>query len=155
MWLLLIFIAIPLIEIGLFIQLGGFLGLWPTLAIVLITAIIGSWLVRAQGLQAMANIRNSMSGLADPSEALANGAMILLAGVLLLTPGFFTDGVGFLLMFPPFRLAAFRFARSRMNVVHFSVGGVEQPYGQSRSNVIDGEFEEIDAKNDHTPPPYH
>ena len=148
MWLLLIFIAIPLIEIGLFIQLGGFLGLWPTLSIVLITAIIGSWLVRAQGSQAMANIRNSMSGLSDPSEALAHGAMILLAGVLLLTPGFFTDGVGFLLMFPPFRLAAFRFARSRMNVVSFSVGGAEQPYGQNQGNVIDGEFEEIDPKND-------
>lgn len=155
MWLLLFFIAIPLIEIGLFIQLGGFLGLWTTLAVVLITAIIGSWLVRTQGAQAIANIRSSFSELSDPSEALAHGAMILLAGVLLLTPGFFTDAVGFLLMVPPFRLFAFHFVKSRMNVVSFSVGGAQQQYPNQQSNVIDGEFTEISPENDTTDQPKH
>ncbi len=155
MWLLLFFIAIPLIEIGLFIELGGFLGLWPTLSIVLITAIIGSWLVRTQGAQAMANIRSSFSELSDPSEALAHGAMILLAGVLLLTPGFFTDAVGFLLMVPAFRLIAFRFVRSRMNVVSFSVGGAQQQYPNQPTDVIDGEFTEVKPENSGSDLPKH
>jgi UPF0716 protein FxsA len=147
MWLLLMFILIPLIEIGLFIQLGGFLGLWNTLLVVLITAILGSWLVRTQGAQAIERIRGSFSELNDPTEALAHGAMILFAGVLLVTPGFFTDGVGFLLMFPPFRLAAFNFLRTRVKVASFSVGGAPAHTRPRPSDVIDGEYTEIDPEN--------
>ena len=76
MWLLLLFIAVPLIEIGLFIQVGGWLGLWPTLGIVLLTAIAGTALVRSQGAQAMAQLRSSFDDLRDPTEPLAHGAMI-------------------------------------------------------------------------------
>merc|ERR1711974_102499 len=120
MWLLLAFIIVPMVEIGLFIQVGGWLGLWPTLAIVLLTAILGTWLVRAQGALALSELRGSLSGQSDPTEALANGAMILVAGVLLLTPGFFTDAVGFALLTPPFRKAAFVYLRKRVKVQTFS-----------------------------------
>ena len=82
MWLLIAFIAVPLIEIGLFIQVGGAIGMWPTLAIVLVTAILGSWLVRSQGAREMANLKSSFSELRDPTEPLANGAMILFSGAL-------------------------------------------------------------------------
>jgi UPF0716 family protein affecting phage T7 exclusion len=98
MWLLLAFIAVPLIEIGLFIKVGGWLTLWPTLGIVLATGIIGTYLVRQQGLKVLSELRNSMSQMRDPLSPLAHGAMILFAGALLLTPGFFTDAVGFLLL---------------------------------------------------------
>ena len=91
MRLLLAFIAVPLIEIGLFIQVGDYIGLWPTLLIVLLTAVIGTSLVRSQGIQALTKLQNSFLTMQNPVEPLAHGAMILFAGALLLTPGFFTD----------------------------------------------------------------
>lgn len=95
MWLLIAFVAVPIIEIALFIQVGGAIGTWPTLGIVVLTAILGTWLVRAQGRLALGNLQRSFSELDDPTEPLAHGAMVLVSGVLLLTPGFFTDGLGF------------------------------------------------------------
>lgn len=89
MYLFLAFLLVPLIEIGLFIQVGGLIGLWPTLGIVILTAVIGTSLVRSQGRLAMGELRRSFSDLDDPTEPLAHGAMILVSGVLLLTPGFF------------------------------------------------------------------
>lgn len=116
MWLLILFIAVPLIEIGLFIQVGGWLGLWPTLAIVLLTALAGTALVRSQGAQVMAQLRTSFDDLRDPTEPLAHGAMILLSGVLLLTPGFFTDAAGFALLIPAVRSLVLRELKKRITV---------------------------------------
>lgn len=149
MWLLFAFIAVPLIEIALFIQIGGAIGVWATLAIVLVTAILGSWLVRSQGAREMANLRKSFSDLQDPTEPLANGAMILFSGALLLTPGFFTDAVGFALLLPPVRAAILQWARSRVNVQSFQMGpGGPQPTRSGPDDrVIDGEFEEVKPRN--------
>jgi len=109
MWLFLLFVSVPLIEIALFIKVGGLIGLWPTLSIVVITAFIGTLLMRTQGANALMRLRQSMERLEDPSEPLADGAMIIFAGALLLTPGFFTDAIGLLLLLPPVRRArAFR-----------------------------------------------
>lgn len=141
MWLLVAFILVPLIEIALFINVGGAIGLWPTLAIVVITAVIGSNLVRSQGAREMSRLKQSFNDLNDPTEPLANGAMILFAGALLLTPGFFTDAVGFALLVPPVRAAAFRGVRQRVNVVEF---GTPRPQHPQRADVIDGDFEVID-----------
>ena len=100
MWLFALFIAVPLIEIALFIQVGGAIGLWWTLGIVVLTAIVGTQLMRAQGALALSQLRDSFGQLNDPTEPLAHGAMILFSGALLLTPGFFTDFVGFALVDP-------------------------------------------------------
>lgn len=129
MWLFLLFVAVPLIEIALFIQVGGLIGLWPTLLVVVVTALAGTWLVRSQGSQALARLRRSMAELSDPSETLAHGAMILFAGALLLTPGFFTDAVGFALLVPAFRRAAFRWLKTRVRMQSFAMGpgGPRQP----------------------------
>ncbi len=143
MWLFLIFIAVPLIEIALFIKVGGILGLWYTLGVVVATAFLGTWLVRTQGIAAMNQVRGSFSQMQDPSEPLANGAMILFAGALLLTPGFFTDAIGFLLLFPPFRAAAFKYVRSRVTVQSFSMGTAPPPHKNPPSDVIDGEYTEV------------
>jgi len=145
MWLLLAFIAVPLVEIGLFIQVGGAIGLWWTLLIVLLTAVAGTWLVRSQGLRAMADLRGSMSSMSDPSRPLAHGAMILFSGALLLTPGFFTDAVGFLLLVPGFRDAVMRRVAARIDVRRFDYGPAGQPQSGPRDRVIDGEFHEVDA----------
>ncbi len=147
MWLLIAFIAVPMIEIALFIQVGGFIGIWWTLLIVLATAITGSYLVRNQGLREMANLQRSFSELNDPTEPLANGAMILFAGALLLTPGFFTDVVGLSLLIPAVRRAAFVWGKARVKVHSFTMGqqgDAQQPQPQqSGDRVIDGDFEDV------------
>ena len=155
MWLFLAFLAVPLIEIALFIQVGGAIGLWPTLGVVVLTAVIGTWLVRTQGAMAMGNLRRSFSELDDPTEPLAHGAMILLAGALLLTPGFFTDGIGFALLMPPVRQAAFEYLRNRVHVQRFDMGpkGPHARPDPHQSDIIDGEFQEIDEDAPHIDPP--
>lgn len=160
MWLFLAFLAVPLIEIALFIQVGGAIGLWPTLAIVVVTAIAGTFLVRTQGTLAMQNVRNSFGTLSDPSEPLAHGAMILFSGALLLTPGFFTDAVGFALLIPAVRRAVFAYVRKRINVQSFHTGPQNphmrhpnQPHHPRDASVIDGEFEEVSQPRDPNAPP--
>ena len=122
MWLFIAFIAVPMIEIALFIQVGQVIGIWWTLLIVLATAVAGTYLVRTQGLRELRNMQQSFSELRDPTEPLANGAMILFAGALLLTPGFFTDIVGLSLLAPPVRKAVFEQMRAKMKVKNFSMG---------------------------------
>jgi UPF0716 protein FxsA len=147
MWLFLAFVTIPIVEIALFIQVGGWLGLWPTLGIVVLTAILGTFLVRAQGLAAIGQIQSSLQNFKDPTEALAHGAMILASGLLLLTPGFFTDAVGFALLVPPVRLALFHWIRSKIKVQSF-VQTSESADRYARTpqgdTIIEGEYSELD-----------
>lgn len=148
MWLFLAFLAVPLIEIALFIQVGGSIGLWPTLGIVILTAILGTWLVRTQGRLAINHLRSSFNELNDPTEPLAHGAMILIAGALLLTPGFFTDAVGFALLTPVFRRAAFQYLRKRVHVARFEMGeNPQDPRKPSRpsDDVIEGDYEDVSS----------
>ncbi|MGR3621225.1 FxsA family protein [Pseudophaeobacter sp.] len=156
MYLFLAFLMVPLIEIGLFIQVGGAIGLWPTLAIVVLTAVLGTSLVRSQGRLALGQMRNSFQTLSDPAEPLAHGAMILFAGALLLTPGFFTDALGFALLMPPVRMAVYRYISKRITVSQFQMGpgsaqGRHSPGGPANhqpnnSDIIDGDFEEVAPK---------
>ncbi|MBJ3761538.1 FxsA family protein [Maribius pontilimi] len=151
MWLFAIFIAVPMIEIALFIQVGGFIGLGWTLMIVLVTALLGTALVRSQGALALNEVRSSFNDMRDPTEALVHGAMILFAGALLLTPGFFTDAVGFALLLPPVRRAAFRFLRDRIEVRHFNQAEQQrrpnpQSHPRGDGDVIDGDFQEVEIK---------
>jgi UPF0716 protein FxsA len=149
MWLFLAFLAVPLIEIALFIQVGGAIGLGWTLAIVVLTALIGTFLMRAQGAIALGQIKSSLSEVRDPTEPLVNGAMILFAGALLLTPGFFTDAVGFALLMPGIRRAAFQAMRSRIKMsgsVNINAGFGNTQKQQHRpmdGDVIDGEYHEL------------
>ncbi len=153
MWLFLAFVGVPLIEIALFIQVGGAIGLWPTLGVVIVTAVIGTTLVRNQGLRAIGNLQRSFAELDNPTEPLAHGAMILFAGALLLTPGFFTDAVGFALLVPKVRMAMFNYLRARVKVQSFSMGAMhggpgaphgEPPRSSGQADIIDGEFSEVD-----------
>ncbi len=149
MWLFLAFLAVPLVEIALFIQVGGILGVWATLLIVIVTAISGGILVRHQGLATLHRVRTDFSRLEDPSEALASGAMILFAGALLLTPGFFTDAVGFALLVPGIRLWLFKQISGRIRM-HAAPGGDGRA---GRDTVIEGEFHEIDPTKTESGPP--
>ncbi|MBI1417227.1 MAG: FxsA family protein [Limimaricola sp.] len=158
MWLFTIFLAIPLIEIALFIVVGGAIGLWPTLAIVLGTAVLGSFLVRQQGARALAELQGSLRSLNDPAAPLAEGAMILLAGALLLTPGFFTDTLGFCLLVPGLRKALFSWLRQNVKVSTFTSQGFEArssngPGRAADDNVIEGDYEEVTAPRRPGQPP--
>ena len=139
MWLLIAFIAVPIIEIALFIQIGGFLGLFPTLAIVVLTAIAGTYLVRTQGLSVLSQLQSRFRELNDPSEPLVHGAMILFSGALLLTPGFFTDFIGFLLLIPNVRATVFQKVKERINI---QKANFETRFSSSQ-NVYEGEYEPV------------
>ena len=140
--LFLLFLLVPLIEIALFIQVGTWIGLWTTLAIVIATAVAGTALLRSQGSAALRDLQRSFNDLRDPSEPLAHGAMILFAGALLLTPGFFTDAVGLSLMIPGVRTRLFRALRSRITVHSGFTASRSHPTGP-RDRVIEGEFEDV------------
>jgi len=142
------FVAVPIVEIGLFIQVGGWIGLWPTLGIVVLTAIAGTALMRAQGLATLAELQRRMNAGENPTGLLAHGAMILVAGVLLLTPGFFTDAVGFLLLLPPVRAAIIRrgaaTVAARATVFTTSTTGPQQP---TDDDVIDADYQRVDPED--------
>ncbi|RMC34704.1 FxsA family protein [Paracoccus alkanivorans] len=139
-----LFLAVPIIEIALFIQIGGLIGLWPTLGIVVLTAIAGTALLRSQGARAWGEVNRSFSELRDPTRPLAHGVMILVAGMLLLTPGFFTDTVGLLLLIPGMRNLVMRKLASRIHVAHVNMAGSAEPREPHRppygEGVIDGDY---------------
>ena len=101
--LFLLFIIVPAIELGLLIQMGVYLGTWPTLALIVFTGVLGAYLARLQGLSVLTRAQEQMSAGELPAGSLADGVMILLAGALLMTPGILTDALGFLLLVPAFR----------------------------------------------------
>lgn len=147
------FIAVPLIEIGLFVQVGGAIGLWPTLAVVVLTAVAGTALLRHQGLGTLGRLQASMDRGEMPLEPVFDGFCLLAAGALLLTPGFFTDAVGFALFVPAVRRLLRGFFASRVQVhtqhahMHGDFPGTRSGENPFRSgpdgDVIDGDFEDV------------
>ncbi|WP_306117201.1 MULTISPECIES: FxsA family protein [unclassified Roseitalea] len=110
-------LVIPLMEIAVFVVVGGQIGVLATLALVVVTAIGGSILLRIQGFGLVNRIQADMNAGRVPARELVHGVMILVAGVLLLTPGFVTDAAGFALFVPFIRDTVWGFARSRIRVV--------------------------------------
>ncbi len=135
-------LAVPMMEIAAFIAVGSQIGVFPTLALVVLTAVAGSILLRIQGFGLIDRIRQVLEAGGVPDRELVHGVMILLAGVLLLTPGFVTDTMGFLLFIPPIRDAAWRFLRSRVIVVSGLDGGARRP---GRKGWDDGRTIDLDA----------
>lgn len=101
--LFLLFLLVPLTEIYLLIEVGSMLGAVPTIAIVVSTALIGAALVRFQGFSTLARAQGEILQKRVPTMAVMEGGILLLAGVMLFIPGFFTDAIGFLLLVPPLR----------------------------------------------------
>ncbi len=101
--LFLIFIAVPVIEIAIFIQVGGLIGVWPTIAIVLGTAFLGASLLRLQGLQTWRRAEEAMRRGEPPVAEMLDGVFLFIAALLMVTPGLFTDAIGILFLIPPVR----------------------------------------------------
>lgn len=112
-----VFLIVPLVEIAFFVVIGNAIGLWPTLAGVLLTAVAGSLVLRWQGLSLINDIRSSMGAGRLPTRSLADAMMVAIAGLLLLLPGYFSDVLGILLLIPPVRTLIYRYLASRVTVV--------------------------------------
>lgn len=148
LFLLAAFVIVPIIEIALFIEVGGWVGLWNTIALVVLTAIIGTALLRTQGLETLRRAQESAERNVFPVTELFDGLCLLVAGVLLLTPGFLTDTLGFLLLIPPVR----RIVREWLwRVVSSGTGGrvwvngeeVTGHGAEGDGRTIEGDFHEI------------
>lgn len=137
--LFLIFLLVPVLEIYLLIEIGSLIGAVWTVTAVVGTAALGAGLVRRQGLAALARFRSATQVGELPAVTIIEGLALLVAGALLLTPGFFTDLVGFLLLTPPLR--QFLVSRWLAGRVVTPVGGT--PSGRA-PGVLDGESRRID-----------
>ncbi len=149
--ILLAMIGVPILEIAVFIKVGGQIGLWPTIVIVIATAVIGTALLRRQGLATLIRAQESLQKGDFPVREVFDGFCLLVAGALLLTPGFVTDAAGLLLFSPPIRAilarAAWRYMvkHGRIDINSSASGfGPGGPY--RKGPVIDAEFDVIDKE---------
>ncbi|WP_186578398.1 FxsA family protein [Aquibacillus kalidii] len=102
-WILLFVLIVPALEIGILVWAGGQIGPWWVVGLIILTGVIGAWLAKQQGLETLNKARQALSYGQIPQEEIFNGICILIGGVVLLTPGFITDLIGFLLLAPPSR----------------------------------------------------
>lgn len=149
MWVLVAFLAWPLVEIGLFVEIGGRLGLWPTLALVLLSGALGLGLLRREGMRAQSGLRATLSGLGPSGPPPGESALIFLAGILLILPGFLTDTFGLVLLVAPLRRAILRKVTPQGGVSGF---GFRRPY-TDQAQAIEGEFIEVIPENTPQEPP--
>ncbi len=131
----LLFILLPLFELWLMIQVGTVIGAWPTVLLVVATAVIGLALLRHQGFSTLARGRQRMEAGEVPAEEMMEAMMLALSGVLLVAPGFATDALGFLGLISPLRRWLASRAASRM-----VVAGAYSGFADRRSTTVEGEF---------------
>jgi UPF0716 protein FxsA len=142
-WLLVFFIT-PIVEMYLLITVAGYIDAWPTIALVMLTAVIGVALLKRQGLATLTRGTARMNRGEVPAQEMAEGILLAVAGALLLTPGFVTDAFGFLLLFPPTRLAMVGVLLKRVQVHTGQSPGVEPGSAappESGPVTIEGDFE--------------
>lgn len=157
MLIFIIFIVIPLIEISLFISVGEEIGLAETLLLCFLTAMIGGYFVKQQGISTLINVQHSVEKGGFPAQEIFDGICIVVAGATLITPGFFTDAVGFLLLVPAFRQwirpHIAKMAEKHMHIHTYS----SRAHHNNRDNdyntihdpdVIDADYERLDEKDD-------
>ncbi len=150
--LLIALIGVPLVEIGLLIEIGGWLGVGPTLVLIVLTAMIGTWTLRRQGFMVLRRAQEQLERGTVPVAEVFEGFCLVIAGALLLTPGFVTDAIGGLLLLPPLRTTLYRqlgryfegrVGRTGRGWPEGSPGG-SPDRSDGEPPTYDAEFEEID-----------
>ena len=134
-----LFILIPIIEISLFIEIGSIIGSFYTIILIFVTAIVGVFFVRQQGISTFQKITSQLQNLETPVQTMFEGLVILISGILLITPGFFTDALGFLGLIP----------FSRIIFIKLVASYILSRYGKQshqNENTIEGEFIDIDEE---------
>ncbi len=153
--LFLLFIAMPILEIMLLMNVGAILGVWPTIGLVILTAWLGAGMVRQQGLATFQSVQAKLQQGETPSDEIIAALLLMVAGVLLLTPGFITDVFGLLILWPVSRSAFVRFLKKNM-VVNSGAGfshGFSHNFdqqGSSRHDDIEGEYTETHSSFHYT-----
>jgi UPF0716 protein FxsA len=155
--LVVLFIAVPIVELYVIIQVGQLIGVLPTLALLLADALLGSLLLRHQGRGAWRRFNAALAERRFPAREVADGLMIAVGGTLLLTPGFVTDVFGLILLVPPTRAIARRLLRSyaARRFVVVGVGGARPGGGGAepprRAYDFDATAEEVDSEDPQLP----
>lgn len=135
----LLFLLIPFLEIYLLLTIGGIIGVLPTVFMVVFTAVLGAWLLRQQGFSTWQRFQSSLAEGKIPVYEMIEGPILLVGGALLLTPGFFTDALGFSCLFPPLRRKLARYVIEN-NLIQTQNGSPFQQAQSKQGNVIEGEF---------------
>lgn len=162
---LIAFIVVPIVEMVILIEVGGIIGALPTVGLVVLTATLGIWLLRLEGMATLARVQTRLDRGELPETELLEGIMLIVGGALLLTPGFVTDAIGFACILPGLRrpiarwiirrgvLQAVTIINRRAGGGPFDPGGPTDPRGRG-DDIIEGDFTETDRKRgdhiDHT-----
>lgn len=143
--LLLLFIAVPIIELAAILQVGDWIGFWPTIGLLIADSILGSLLMRSQGRAAWRRFNDAMAAGRPPAREVLDGVLVIFGGALLLTPGFVTDIVGILFLLPPTRAIV-----RRLLVRRFAARMVVSAFGGGRSGRaydVDGTAQTVDQRH--------
>ncbi len=143
LFFLLLFIGIPLLEIYLLIEVGGIIGAFPTVIMVVFTAVLGVSMIRVQGFSTLQKAQMAMNKGELPATEMFEGVMLLFAAICLLMPGFFTDTIGFLLLIPPLR----RFIARQLidsSLLKARVSGF-----RAQGDYFEGEYEDLNPEQQH------
>lgn len=132
------FLIVPFVEIFLLLQIGGIVGVMPTIFLVVFTAVLGGWLLRQQGLATFKRFQDNLQQGAIPAYEMIEGPILLVGGALLLTPGFFTDVLGFACLIPQARQKIARYIIENHLVQHD--GSPFTRTDRADNNVIEGEY---------------
>ncbi len=160
--LFILFAIMPIIEIAILVNVGEMIGGWNTVGIVIVTAFVGAYLVRKEGLSTLVTAQQKMQQGAMPGQEMAEGLLLVVAGVLLVTPGFVTDGIGFLLSMPLTRPLIAKSLMKQMTVkvmagqqqgqfyqqsnFHQQSQWSQQSYQNQDGDIIEGEYESRDEQ---------
>ena len=152
--LFLVFLVVPLVEIYFLIQIGSVVGAGCTIFLVVFTAMLGAFLVRAQGFSTLARVQMQLSRSEMPAMEIIEGVFLFVAGALLLTPGFFTDAIGFMCLTPPLRrgIIGYFMKKGRFNSASMHQSGFQSTFhsesqtghSQTKGRVIDVEYRDDD-----------
>ena len=147
-----LFILVPIAELAVIIQVGQSIGVWWTIALLIVDSILGSLLMRSQGRIAWRRFNEALRNARIPAREVADGVLVIFGGALLLTPGFLTDILGLLFLLPPTRALIRRvFLRQAMKRITVSMAGVQAPYPGRRADDVEGTAVDADATRTHPP----
>ncbi|MCK5477713.1 MAG: FxsA family protein [Methylococcales bacterium] len=139
----LFFLVVPFVEIYLLLQIGGLVGVMPTVLLVVFTAVLGAWLLRRQGFATFQRFQASLAQGEIPAYEMIEGPILLVGGALLLTPGFFTDILGFACLVPQARRRVAQYVIENY-LINVQSGSPFQSTKPRQDKVIEGEFEKED-----------
>ncbi len=144
--LFLFFLIVPFVEIYVLLQVGGLIGAFPTIFLVVFTAALGAWLLRRQGFATWQRFQTNLAQGTIPAYEMIEGPILLVGGALLLTPGFFTDALGFACLIPALRRKIARYIIENHLLTTASGSIFTQPGVRREADVIEGEYRKEDSE---------